>query len=102
MTDEEILQADEEDTDWMNEINDEFKTEIEAEKVKQELKEQKLKQFESVSIADVLKAIETLEMFLEISNRATAVITKIKGKDNSKADAQTMLMNQLLGKMVSK
>ena len=86
-------------------VDDQIKEEMESDAeliqaMKEEEAEKKAKQekFKNVTMQQILDAIELLEFYIDTTERAKEVVTKIKGTSPQKEDdVQSMLIKKLLG-----
>lgn len=82
-------------------IRDEMESDAELiEAMKQEEAEKKAKQekFKNVTMQQILDAIELLEFYIETTERAKEVVSRVKGSNQEKSeDVQSMLIKKLLG-----
>lgn len=71
---------------------------IQAMKEEEAEKKAKQEKFKNVTMQQILDAIELLEFYIDTTERAKEVVTKIKGPTQSKEeDVQSMLIKKLLG-----
>jgi len=71
---------------------------IQAMKEEEAEKKAKQEKFKNVTMQQILDAIELLEFYIDTTERAKEVVTKIKGTSPQKEeDVQSMLIKKLLG-----
>jgi len=71
---------------------------IQAMKEEEAEKKAKQEKFKNVTMQQILDAIELLEFYIDTTERAKEVVSKIKGPTQSKEeDVQSMLIKKLLG-----
>jgi len=86
-------------------VDDQIKEEMESDAeliqaMKEEEAEKKAKQekFKNVTMQQILDAIELLEFYIDTTERAKEVVSKIKGPTQAKEeDVQSVLIKKLLG-----
>lgn len=80
-----------------DELDAEFEKEAKSEALIQKIKEEELKKFEKYKIKDILNAIEILEQFIQLQERANNILRKLKIDEKETSPQEAFLSKMLSG-----